>query len=156
MFFFVFSSRRRQTRCALVTGVQTCALPISPLIAYAVKANPNKSVIATLAALGAGADVVSIGELRRAMAGGVPANRIVFSGVGKTREELTEALSLGIFQFNLESKPEAELLSDVAVELGTTAPVSFRVNPDVAAGPHRQLSTGKAANTVGVLHSRAL
>src|SRR3546814_8376049 len=92
MFFFVFSSRRRQTRCALVTGVQTCALPISPLIAYAVKANPNKSVIATLAALGAGADVVSIGELRRAMAGGVPANRIVFSGVGKTREELTEAL----------------------------------------------------------------
>src|SRR3546814_12018095 len=79
-----------------------------PLIAYAVKANPNKSVIATLAALGAGADVVSIGELRRAMAGGVPANRIVFSGVGKTREELTEALSLGIFQFNLESDTEAE------------------------------------------------
>src|SRR3546814_8137460 len=130
---FFFSSRRRHTRCALVTGVQTCALPIS--------------VIATLAALGAGADVVSIGELRRAMAGGVPANRIVFSGVGKTREELTEALSLGIFQFNLESEPEAEMLSEVAVALGKTAPVSFRVNPDVDAGTHRKISTGKAGRS---------
>src|SRR3546814_10826619 len=90
--------------------------------------------------------VVSIGELRRAMAGGVPANRIVFSGVGKTREELTEALSLGIFQFNLESEPEAEMLSEVAVALGKTAPVSFRVNPDVDAGTHRKISTGKAEN----------
>jgi diaminopimelate decarboxylase len=127
-----------------------------PLIAYAVKANPNKSVIATLARMGAGADVVSSGELRRAMAGGVPAGRIVFSGVGKTREELAEALSLGIFQFNLESEPEAEMLSEVAVELGKTAPVSFRVNPDVDAGTHRKISTGKAENKFGVPISRAM
>src|SRR3546814_11708384 len=142
MFFFVFSSRRRQTRCALVTGVQTCALPISPLIAYAVKANPNKSVIATLAALGAGADVVSTGELRRAMAGGVPANRIVFSGVGKTREELPEALSPGIFQFTLESEPEAAMLSDDAVALGKTAPVSFRDRTRVVKGKSGAGSVG--------------
>src|SRR3546814_16448654 len=84
------------------------------------------------------------------MAGGVPANRIVFSGVGKTREELTEALSLGIFQFNLESEPEAEMLSEVAVALGKTAPVSFRVNPAVYEGPHRQISTGHDETKFGV------
>ena len=129
--------------------------PEGPLVAYAVKANPNKSVIATLARMGAGADVVSSGELRRALAAGVPADRIVFSGVGKTREELSEALELGIFQFNLESEPEAEMLSAVAVALGKTAPVSFRINPDVDALTHKKISTGKAENKFGVPISRA-
>ena len=127
-----------------------------PLIAFAVKANPNRSVVATLARLGAGADVVSSGELRRALAGGVPAGRIVFSGVGKTRAELEEALALGIFQFNLESEAEAEMLSEVAVTLGRTAPVAFRVNPDVDAGTHAKISTGKAENKFGVPISRAM
>lgn len=130
--------------------------PEGPLVAYAVKANPNKSVIATLARMGAGADVVSSGELRRALAAGVPADRIVFSGVGKTREELSEALELGIFQFNLESEPEAEMLSEVAVALARTAPVSFRINPDVDALTHKKISTGKAENKFGVPISRAL
>ncbi len=127
-----------------------------PLVAYAVKANPNKSVIATLARMGAGADVVSSGELRRALAAGVPAERIVFSGVGKTREELEEALRIGIYQFNLESEPEAEMLSEVAVALGKTAPIAFRINPDVDAGTHAKISTGKSENKFGVPISRAL
>ncbi len=127
-----------------------------PLIAFAVKANPNRSVVATLARMGAGADVVSLGELRRAIAAGVPADRIVFSGVGKTREELSEALALGIYQFNLESEPEAEMLSAVAVAQGRTAPVAFRVNPDVDAGTHAKISTGKSENKFGVPIDRAL
>lgn len=129
--------------------------PEGPLVAFAVKANPNRSVVATLARMGAGADVVSLGELLRAIAAGVPANRIVFSGVGKTREELTEALKLGIYQFNLESEPEAVMLSQVAVALGKTASVSFRVNPDVDAMTHKKISTGKAENKFGVPITRA-
>lgn len=127
-----------------------------PLIAFAVKANPNRSVVATLARMGAGADVVSAGELRRALAAGVPAARIVFSGVGKTEEELAEALEVGIYQFNLESEPEAEMLSDVASRLGRVATIAFRVNPDVDAGTHAKISTGKAENKFGVPISRAL
>ncbi len=126
-----------------------------PLVAYAVKANPNRSVIATLARLGAGADVVSVGELRRAIAAGVQPDRIVFSGVGKTREELGEALALRIYQFNLESEPEAEMLSAVAVAQGRTAAVAFRVNPDVDAGTHAKISTGKSENKFGVPIDRA-
>ena len=107
-----------------------------PLIAYAVKANPNTAVIATLAAAGLGADVVSGGEYRRATVAGVPRDKIVFSGVGKTEEEMRLALEGGLFQFNLESLEEAEMLSGVAAAMGKTAAVGFRVNPDVAAGGH--------------------
>ncbi len=127
----------------------------NPLIAYAVKANPNQSVIATLARAGAGADVVSIGEVKRALAAGVPADRIVFSGVGKTREEMAEALRAGIYQFNVESEPEAEMLSAVAVSVGRTAYVAFRLNPDVDAGTHAKISTGKAENKFGIPMERA-
>jgi diaminopimelate decarboxylase len=127
-----------------------------PLIAFAVKANPNRAVLATLAGLGLGADVVSGGELMRARAAGVAADKIVFSGVGKTAEEMALALKEGIFQFNLESEPEAEMLSEVATSLGIEAPVAFRINPDVDAGTHAKISTGKSENKFGVAYDRAL
>jgi diaminopimelate decarboxylase len=121
-----------------------------PLIAYAVKANPNAAVLATLARCGLGADVVSGGELARALAAGVPANRIVFSGVGKTEEEMRAGLAAGICQFNLESEPEAEMLSAAAQAMGKEAPAAFRINPDVDAGTHAKISTGKAENKFGI------
>ncbi len=127
-----------------------------PLIAFAVKANPNAAVLATLAKLGLGADVVSGGELLRAVAAGIPASRIVFSGVGKTAEEMRLALDHGIYQFNLESEPEAEMLSQVAAALGKRAPVAFRINPDVDAGTHAKISTGKSENKFGIPYDRAL
>ena len=120
------------------------------LVCYSVKANSNIAVIRTLAHLGAGADVVSGGELRRAIAAGIPANKIVFSGVGKTRQELSEALQSGILQINVESVSELETLSQVALELGVQAPVAFRVNPDVDAQTHVKISTGKAENKFGI------
>jgi diaminopimelate decarboxylase len=120
-----------------------------PLVAYAVKANSNQAVIATLARIGAGADVVSLGEMKRALAAGVPAERIVFSGVGKTADEMEAAIHAGVFQINLESLPEAEMLSAVAARMGRTVPVAFRVNPDVDAGTHAKISTGKAENKFG-------
>jgi diaminopimelate decarboxylase len=128
----------------------------NPLIAFAVKANPNRAVLATLARLGLGADVVSSGELLRARAAGVAAEKIVFSGVGKTAEEMAIALREGIGQFNLESEPEAEMLSDVAVSLGVRAPVAFRINPNVDAGTHAKISTGKSEDKFGVAYDRAL
>jgi len=128
----------------------------NPLIAFAVKANPNAAVLATLAKLGLGADVVSGGELQRAVAAGIPADRIVFSGVGKTAEEMKLALELGIFQFNLESEPEAEMLSEVAESMGKKAPVAYRINPDVDAGTHAKISTGKSENKFGIPYDRAL
>ena len=121
-----------------------------PLIAYAVKANPNGAVLATFAALGLGADVVSGGEYRRARAAGIPPEKIVFAGVGKTAAEMALALEGGIYQFNLESLPEAELLSEVACSMGRIAPVAFRVNPDVEAGSHAKISTGAAHNKFGI------
>ena len=121
-----------------------------PLIAYAVKANPNAAVIATLARRGLGADVVSGGEYRRARAAGVPAERIVFAGVGKTAEEMALALEGGLYQFNLESFAEAEMLSAVAAGMEREAPVGFRVNPDVQAGSHAKISTGAAENKFGI------
>ncbi|MEA3037883.1 MAG: diaminopimelate decarboxylase [Sphingomonadales bacterium] len=121
-----------------------------PLIAYAVKANPNAAVIATLAREGLGADVVSGGEYRRALAAGVAPERIVFSGVGKTAEEMALALEGGLYQFNVESPAEAEMLSEVATRLGRTAPVGFRINPDVAAGTHAKISTGAADSKFGI------
>ncbi|MEL7048228.1 MAG: diaminopimelate decarboxylase, partial [Pseudomonadota bacterium] len=103
------------------------------LFCFAVKANSNQAVLATLAGLGAGMDVVSVGELKRARAAGVPADKIIFAGVGKTREEMAYALKEGILGFNVESEPELEALSEVAVGLGTRANVALRVNPDVDA-----------------------
>jgi diaminopimelate decarboxylase len=126
------------------------------LIAYSVKANSNLAVIKTLARLGAGADVVSGGELARALAAGVPAERIVFSGVGKTKGEMKAALEAGIYQFNVESEPELAALSEVATSLGKTAPVALRVNPDVDAKTHVKIATGKAENKFGIPWSRAL
>jgi diaminopimelate decarboxylase len=121
-----------------------------PLIAYAVKANPNSAVIATLAKAGLGADVVSGGEYQRARAAGVAPDRIVFSGVGKTEAEMRLALDGDLYQFNLESVSEAELLSEVAMAMGMAAPVGFRVNPDVAAGGHAKITTGAAENKFGI------
>lgn len=128
----------------------------NPLIAFAVKANPNGAVLATLAKQGLGADVVSGGELLRAIAAGIPASRIVFSGVGKTAEEMRLALDKGIYQFNLESEPEAEMLSQVALSMGKRAPVAYRINPDVDAGTHAKISTGKSENKFGIPYDRAL
>ena len=121
-----------------------------PLVAFAVKANPNAAVLATLAAQGLGGDVVSIGEYRRAVAAGIPPKDIVFAGVGKTAVEMAAALKGGLCQFNLESVEEADMLSAVATELGMEAPVAFRVNPDVEAGTHAKISTGAAYNKFGI------
>ncbi|MEL7486873.1 MAG: diaminopimelate decarboxylase [Pseudomonadota bacterium] len=125
------------------------------LTAYSVKANSNLAVLAVLFDEGAGADVVSGGELRRALDAGLPASKIVFSGVGKTRDEMTAALKAGIHQFNVESEPELDALSRVASDLGETAPIAFRINPDVAAGGHAKISTGKAEDKFGVSWTRA-
>jgi len=126
------------------------AFPPGSLIAFSVKANGNLAVLATLARLGAGADVVSGGELKKALAAGVPADRIVFSGVGKTRAELELGVRAGIHQFNVESEPELELLSEVASALGETAPVTIRINPDVHARTHEKIATGTAETKFGV------
>jgi diaminopimelate decarboxylase len=128
---------------------------VDALVCYAMKANSNQAVIATLARLGAGMDIVSQGELRRALAAGTPASRIVFSGIGKTREEMAAALDAGILCLNLESEPEMRALSEVATSKGMTAPVSIRVNPDVDAKTHAKISTGKFDNKFGIPISRA-
>jgi diaminopimelate decarboxylase len=125
------------------------------LIAYSLKANGNQAVVATLARLGAGADVVSGGELMRALAAGVPAEKIVFSGVGKTADEMRQGLGAGIRQFNVESEPELEVLDAVARSMGKVAPVTIRVNPDVDAMTHAKIATGKAENKFGIPISRA-
>ncbi len=121
-----------------------------PLICYAVKANSNRALIAALAAMGAGADIVSGGELARSLAAGVAAERIVFSGVGKSALEMAEALKAGILMFNVESAQELAALNQVAGELGQRAPVSLRVNPDVDAGTHPKITTGLAENKFGL------
>ena len=125
------------------------------LVCYAMKANGNQAVIATFAKLGAGADVVSGGEMARALAAGVPAKRIVFAGVGKTAEEMAAGLDAGIFQFNVESEPELVLLSEVAAARGLEAPISVRVNPDVDAKTHANITTGLSHNKFGVSWRRA-
>ena len=126
------------------------------LVCYSVKANANLGVLATLAREGAGMDVVSGGELRRALAVGVAPERIVFSGVGKTKEEMALALQAGIFAFNVESEPELRLLSETATALGRAARVALRVNPDVDAQTHHKIATGKAENKFGVPFAQAL
>jgi diaminopimelate decarboxylase len=125
------------------------------LISYAMKANSNQAVLTTLAELGAGMDVVSEGELRRARAAGVPGERIIFSGVGKTLAEMNLGLDENIFCFNVESEPELEALSRAASARGIVAPIAIRVNPDVDARTHAKIATGKSENKFGVPISRA-
>jgi diaminopimelate decarboxylase len=129
--------------------------PDAPLVCYAVKANSNQAVLRLFAALGAGADVVSEGELRRALAAGIPAHRIVFSGVGKTRAELVAALTADIHQINVESLAELRLLSRLATESGRTARVAIRVNPDVDAGTLSDISTGRKEDKFGIAYADA-
>ncbi len=135
--------------------IQTAFTNTPCLIAYSVKANGNLGVLSTLAAQGCGADVVSGGELRRALTAGISPDRIVFSGVGKTRDEMVLALEAGIHQFNVESAAELEALSNTASDLGKTAPIALRVNPDVSAGGHPNISTGKAGDKFGVPWAQA-
>ncbi|MEM6305064.1 MAG: diaminopimelate decarboxylase [Pseudomonadota bacterium] len=125
------------------------------LICYAMKANSNQAVLRTLAAEGAGMDVVSGGEYRRAKAAGVPGERIVFAGVGKTHEEIALALEGGIRQFNVESEPELLLIDAVARAMGKVAPITVRINPDVDAKTHAKIATGKSENKFGIPISRA-
>ncbi len=128
---------------------------IDTLIAYAMKANSNQAVLTLLAKEGAGADVVSLGELERAIAAGIPPEKIVFSGVAKTAEEMRRGLELNIKCFNLESQPELVLLNKVAGQLGKIAPVSVRINPNVDAKTHAKISTGKAEDKFGISYERA-
>lgn len=128
---------------------------LDALVCYAVKANGNLAVIRTLANLGAGADVVSAGELERALAAGVPAGRIVFSGVGKTGPEIVQALDAGIMQINVESEPELEAVSALAAARDRSVPVSLRVNPDVDARTHAKITTGRRENKFGIDLDRA-
>jgi diaminopimelate decarboxylase len=145
---FVYSTNAMRSQARALRGALS---PLGdPLVAYAVKANPNIAVLTALAAEGLGADVVSGGEYRRARAAGIAPDRIVFSGVGKTAAEMRIAVERGLCQFNLESFAEAEMLSQVAVSMGRTAPVAFRVNPDVDAGTHAKISTGAAHNKFGI------
>ncbi len=144
---YVYSSATLRRHAKVIAGAFE---GMDCLIAYSVKANGNLAVLKTLAAEGCGADVVSGGELRRAMRAGIPASKIVFSGVGKTRDEMELGLRQGIHQFNVESGEELIALSQVAMKIGLTAPVAVRVNPDVAAGGHPNISTGKAGDKFGV------
>src|SRR5215831_17837586 len=128
---------------------------VRALVCYAMKANSNQAVIRTLAKLGAGADVVSGGELKRALAAGIPADRIMFSGIGKTASELALAVEEGILCVNIESESELELLSSIAASKGRTVDVSVRVNPDIDAKTHHKIATGRAENKFGLPISRA-
>ncbi len=129
--------------------------PLPHLVCFAMKSNSNLAVVKTLGDLGAGADVVSIGEYLKAKAAGIPGERIVFSGVGKTREEMRIALTGGIRQFNVESEPEMRALSEVATSLGVTAPITIRVNPDVDARTHEKIATGRKEDKFGIPIARA-
>lgn len=125
------------------------------LIAYAMKANASLAILRHFRDLGAGADVVSGGELQIAMKAGIAPQKIIFAGVGKTREEMALAIKSGIAQFNVESEPELHVLSNVAVSLGTRAPIAIRINPDVDAKTHKKITTGKATNKFGIAYQRA-
>jgi diaminopimelate decarboxylase len=128
---------------------------VNALICYSLKANSNQAVVKTLAGFGAGADVVSAGELKRARAAGIPPEKIMFSGIGKTAAELALAVDEGVLCVNVESEAELELLSSIAVSKGRTANISVRVNPDVDAKTHAKIATGKAENKFGIPISRA-
>jgi diaminopimelate decarboxylase len=146
----------RSAMLAALDSYQRALAGRDHLICYAMKANSNLAVLQTFAQAGCGFDIVSGGELKRVLAAGAPASRIVFSGVGKTRAEMREALEAGVLCFNVESEPELELLSQVAVATGHTAHISLRVNPDVDAGTHPYISTGLKGNKFGIAHERAV
>lgn len=163
--FYCYSSATLAHHFSVLDGAMQAAGLADRLICYSVKANSNLAVIATLAKLGAGADIVSQGELMRALKAGIPAEKIVFSGVGKTAAEMRAALEAGILQFNVESLAEIDTLATVATGMNKTAQIALRVNPDVDAGTHEKISTGKAENKFGIAwedaeagfaHARAL
>ena len=135
---------------ARIAGLQEALRGLDTMLCYAVKANSNIAVLQLMAEAGVGADIVSSGELWRALHAGIPADRIVFSGVGKTAGEIAEALAAGIHRFNLESADELDVLQTLAAELGGTAHAAVRINPDVDAQTHAKISTGKAENKFGV------
>jgi diaminopimelate decarboxylase len=149
--FYCYSTATLERHYKVFAG----ALPAGSLVAFSVKANGNLAVLKTLANLGAGADVVSGGELAKALAAGIPASKIVFSGVGKTREEMREGLEAGIYQFNVESEPELAALDEVARGLNMRAPVTLRINPNVDARTHAKITTGTAETKFGIPFSRA-
>lgn len=149
--FYVYSTATLERHYRVFAA----SFPAASLIAYSVKANGNLGVLKTLAGLGAGADVVSGGELRKALAAGIPPAKIVFSGVGKTEREMRAALEAGIHQFNVESEPELEALDRVARTLGMRAPMALRINPDVDAHTHAKITTGTAETKFGVPWHRA-
>ena len=134
---------------------QEALSPLPHLVCFAIKSLSNVAVLKLLGDLGAGMDVVSAGEYLRAKAAGVPGDRIVFSGVGKTRAEMQLALEGGIRQFNVESEPELRALSEVATAMGVVAPITIRVNPDVDAKTHAKIATGKKENKFGIPITRA-
>ncbi len=145
--FYVYSETRlRENYAAFYEPLKD----LNPLIAYAVKANPNLAVLRVLAACGAGADATGAGEIERAAEAGIDPRKIIFSGVGKTREEIAAALKLGVLQFNCESLPEIEALSAVAQSLNLVAPIALRVNPNIAARTHYKLATGEMGVKFGI------
>ncbi len=150
--FYCYSSETLERHYTVFAGAFA---DVPALVCYAMKANSNQSVLMTLARLGAGADVVSGGELRRALAAGIPAGKILFSGVGKTADELRLAVEQDIFSINVESEPELETLSRIARDMGRTARISVRVNPDIDARTHAKIATGRAENKFGIPLSRA-
>jgi diaminopimelate decarboxylase len=151
--FYAYSSATLERH---VSVLREALLPLKPMLCFAVKACPNIAILRTLGSAGMGADVVSGGELMRARKAGIAAEHIVFSGVGKTREEIRYALSETIFQFNVESESELHLISEEAARMGAVARIAIRVNPDVDAKTHAKISTGKKENKFGVSMHHAL
>jgi diaminopimelate decarboxylase len=145
--FYVYSEKRLQEN---YSAFYDPLAHLKPLICYAVKASPNVEIIRTLAACGAGADVTSAGEMERALKAGVPPKKIIFSGVGKTHDEIAAALKAGIYQLNAESIPEMRVISEVAQTLGLKAPLALRVNPNVAARTHKKIATGEMGTKFGI------
>ena len=150
--FYVYSTATLTRHFRLFTEALA---PLPHLVCFAIKSLSNVAVLKTLGDLGAGMDVVSIGEYQRARAAGVPGERIVFSGVGKTRAEIRTALEGGIRQFNVESEPEMRAISEIATSMGVVAPIAIRVNPDVDARTHEKIATGKSENKFGIPIAKA-
>ena len=144
---YVYSAAAIRAR---LHGLQAALEGLDALVCYAVKANSNQAILALMAAEGAGADIVSGGELWRSLRAGIPADRIVFSGVGKSGDEIVQGLDAGVARFNVESRAELDLLQAIAAQRGTTARAAVRINPDVDALTHAKISTGKAENKFGV------
>ncbi|MEJ2375522.1 MAG: diaminopimelate decarboxylase [Pseudolabrys sp.] len=150
--FYCYSTATLERHYRVFAGA---FVDVNALVCYAMKANSNQAVLKTLAALGAGADVVSGGELKRARAAGIPPDKIMFSGIGKTADELALAVDEGILCINVESEPELDLLSAIVAGKGRAAPISVRVNPDIDPRTHHKIATGKAENKFGIPISRA-